>query len=296
MKGQRKDFYKYVTVNDESRSWGIYLTGAGHKEVSTNTKYPLVDDPSHHYFHWNTGRRLSDYQIMYITKGRGVFESEMSGPRIVNTGDAFVLFPNVWHRFKPDDATGWREYWVEFNGDLIRHYRLKEYLNPKEPLISIGVVGQIAESYLKILDLVRDERPGFQYIASGILIQLLGQLIATLKYEPFAGNEIESHIQQAKLYMLENISSEISQETVAKNIGMSYSLYRKKFKEYTGLAPAQYHIQLRINTARELLVATDLSMKLISAQLGFETPDYFFRLFRKKTGYAPSDYRSKNQR
>jgi len=281
MKQQNGNFYKYVTVGEDARAWGIYLTGAGHKEVLKYTKYPLVDDPSHHYFHWITGRRLSDYQIIYITKGRGVFESELSGSQIVNTGDAFILFPGLWHRFKPDEASGWKEYWVEFNGDLIKHYQLKKYLNPEQPLITVGIIGQLAENYLKIMELVKEEKPGFQYIASGMLIQLLGQLIVTIKYQPFEGKKIEEQIKQAKLNMLENISTEISQEKLARNIGMGYSLYRKKFKEYTGLSPAQYHIQLRINTAKELLVATNLSLKEISHQLGFDYVDYFFRLFKK---------------
>lgn len=296
MNQQHGNFYKYVTVSEDAKDWGVYLTGAGHKEVSKHTRYPLVDDPSHHYFHWTTGRKLSDYQIIYITKGRGVFESELSGLQSVNTGDAFVLFPGLWHRFKPDENSGWKEYWVEFNGDLIKHYQLKQYLNPEQPLITVGIVGQIAESYLKILELVKEEKPGFQYIASGILIQLLGQLIVTIKYQPFEGKQIEAQIKQAKLHMLENIRTEISQEELAKSIGIGYSLYRKKFKEYTGLSPAQYHIQLRINTAKELLVATNLSLKEISYQLGFDYVDYFFRLFKKKTGYSPSDYRNKNQR
>ena len=296
MKQQNGNFYKYVAVGEDAKAWGIYLTGAGHKEVLKHTKYPLVDDPSHHYFHWTTGRRLSDYQIIYITKGRGVFESELSGSQVVNTGDAFILFPGLWHRFKPDETSGWKEYWVEFNGDLIKHYQIKRYLNPEQPLITVGIIGQLAENYLKIMELVKEEKPGFQYIASGMLIQLLGQLIVTIKYQPFEGKKIEEQIKQAKLNMLENISIEISQEDLAKNIGMGYSLYRKKFKEYTGLSPAQYHIQLRINTAKELLVATNLSLKEISHQLGFDYVDYFFRLFKKKTGHSPSDYRTKNQR
>lgn len=296
MKRKDGDFYKYVTAGAEAIAWGIYLTGAGHKEVQKHTKYPLVDDPSHHYFHWNTGRRLSDYQIIYITKGRGVFESELSGSQVVNTGDVFILFPGLWHRFKPDETTGWQEYWVEFNGELAKHFQLRKYLNPEQPLLTVGIVGELAECYLKIMELVKEEKPGFQYIASGMLIQLLGQLIVTIRYQPFEGKKIEGQIKQAKLRMLERIGTDVSQEELAGNIGLGYSLYRKKFKEYTGLSPAQYHIQLRINTAKELLVTTDLSLKEVSMRLGFEYVDYFFRLFKKKTGHSPSDYRRKNQR
>ena len=46
-----------------------------------------------------------------------------------------------------------------------------------------------------------------------------------------------------------------------KSVGLSYSLYRKKFKEYTGISPAQYQIQLSIDKTKDLLIATQKPLK-----------------------------------
>jgi AraC-like DNA-binding protein len=289
-------FYKYLTIGEEDKRWGIYLTGAGHIQIPPKTEYPLVDDPSHHYFHWSIGRRLSEYQVLYITRGQGIFESELTGIRKINTGDVFILFPNIWHRFKPDEATGWDEHWVEFDGELIRHYHNKEFLSPDNPTITVGIQEEIASNYLKIINLIKDEKPGFQYIASGILLQILGQLFASRKYHSFEGKVIEDQIRQAKLLIMENLHLTISQENLARSIGMGYSLYRKKFKAYTGVSPAQYQIQLRINKAKDLLITTNQSFKELAQELGFESTDYFFRLFKQKTGFTPSEFREKNKR
>lgn len=89
---------------------GIYLQAAGHTEVRKRIEYPLTDHPIHHYFLWSQGRRLSEYQILYITNGKGVFESELSGKQYVNAGDLFILFPDIRYRFSPDWNTGWNEY------------------------------------------------------------------------------------------------------------------------------------------------------------------------------------------
>lgn len=291
-----KKFYKYLTVGDEDKRWGIYLTGAGHIMVGKKTEYPLVDDPSHHYFHWSTGRRLSDYQVLYITKGKGVFESEITGPQKINAGDIFVLFPGIWHRFKPDEDSGWDEYWVEFNGDLIQHYRSKEFLNPENPVITAGIQENIVRNYLQVIHLMKEEKPGFQYIASGIIVQILGQIFASEKYRPFEGKTIENQIRQAKLTILENLHLPITQEKIAESVGMGYSLFRKKFKEYTGVSPAQFQIQLRINRAKDLLITTNQSFKELAHEMGFESIDYFFRLFKQKTGFTPSEFREKNRR
>jgi AraC-like DNA-binding protein len=267
MTTQDKRFYKYISVGEEDKRWGIYLTGAGHIHVEKQVEYPLIDDPSHHYFRWSTGRRLSEYQILYITKGQGVFESEVTGSRKVNAGDIFILFPNIWHRFKPDITTGWDEYWVEFDGELINHYRTQEFLNAENPVITIGLQDEIAENYLKIIQLIKDEKPGFQYISSAILLQILGQLFASKKYQLFDGKVIENQIRQAKLMILENMHTTILQGDIAKNIGMGYSLYRKKFKEYTGISPAQYQINLRTNKAKDLLISTNQTLKEIAQNI-----------------------------
>jgi AraC-like DNA-binding protein len=294
LKDQR--FYKYLTVSGEDRKWGVYLTGAGHINVNKHTKYPLVDDPSHHYFHWSVGRRITEYQILYITKGQGIFESEHTDTTRIAAGNVFILFPNVWHRFKPDYKTGWEEYWVEFNGELIKYFRENEFLNPEKPVISIGIMDFVVENYLKIIRLIKEEKPGYQYIASGILVQILGQIFAIKKYHPFKGKEIEDKIKQAKLMILENMHLSVLQNEFAESVGMGYSLYRKKFKEYTGVSPAQYQIQLRIDKAKDLLITTNEPIKKIAQSIGLETCDYFCRIFKQKTGYTPLEFREKNIR
>jgi len=293
---QNNKTYKYISAIEEDKRWGFYLTGAGHIKIEKNTDYPLKDNPSHHYFQWATGRRLSDYQILYITKGHGIFESEITSIRKINAGDMFILFPNIWHRFKPDINAGWDEYWIEFDGDLVNHYRTIEFLNPENPIITVGLQNDIAVNYMKVINLIKDEKPGFQYIASGILLQILGQLFAVKKNHLFDGKIIENQISQAKLVIMENLQSTISQKDIARITGMGYSSYRKKFKEYTGISPAQYQINQRINMAKDLLITSNQSLKVIANDLGFDSSNYFSRLFKQKTGFTPSDFREKNVR
>jgi AraC family transcriptional regulator len=74
-----------------------------------------------------------------------------------------------------------------------------------------------------------------------------------------------------------------------------YSKYHviRIFKEETGCSPWQYVIERRLERARELLLGTRLSVKEIATQLGFNTPDYFARLFAKQNGVTPSRYRGR---
>jgi transcriptional regulator GlxA family with amidase domain len=85
-------------------------------------------------------------------------------------------------------------------------------------------------------------------------------------------------------------------ELLAQEFGVSYSWFRSRFAAHTGLSPHQYLLQLRLVRARDLLTETDLSVKVIALQTGFEDEHYFSRLFRLKLNLTPSQWRSRNRR
>jgi quercetin dioxygenase-like cupin family protein len=60
---------------------------------------------------------FSEYQLLAITRGCGVLETASCPHMEIRAGDIFILFPNQWHRFRPDTATGWDENFVGFDGD-----------------------------------------------------------------------------------------------------------------------------------------------------------------------------------
>ena len=71
-------------------------------------------------------------------------------------------------------------------------------------------------------------------------------------------------------------------------LGVSTSHLNAVFKSYTAMTPYQYFISIKIRKAKELLEAGALPIKEVAFRLGFNDQYYFSRLFRKKTGVAPS--------
>jgi hypothetical protein len=138
-KKEKNHFYKYFAVSNEDKKLGLNLYGGGFSNIAKETAYPLKDHPKHHYFIFERGRRLSNYQFLYITEGRGLFESESSGVHQINAGDLFILFPDVWHRFAPHKNTGWTEYWIEINGNWINNYYHENFFSPERPVLKIGL-------------------------------------------------------------------------------------------------------------------------------------------------------------
>mgnify|MGYP000843781798 CR=1 FL=1 len=81
-------------------------------------------------------------------------------------------------------------------------------------------------------------------------------------------------------------------EELAMRLNISYSWFRRVFKEYTGYAPAKYFQELKLRKAKQMLVGTSQSVKEISFFLGFQSTEYFFSFFKKRTGLTPLEYRS----
>jgi transcriptional regulator GlxA family with amidase domain len=95
--------------------------------------------------------------------------------------------------------------------------------------------------------------------------------------------------------MNESIENPIGIDQLLEEIPMSYSKFRQAFKKATGLSPNQYYLDIRLNKAKELLTSTSLTVNEISYHAGFESIFYFSKLFKKKNGVSPKDYRSCSQ-
>ncbi len=66
---------------------------------------------------------------------------------------------------------------------------------------------------------------------------------------------------------------------------------KRRFKSATGVALIDYVQNLRVESAKRLLESSDLPVDDISAQSGYEDASFFRRVFRRRTGVRPTEYR-----
>lgn len=289
-----KENFKYLTISREDEQWGLFLNAAGSSVIKPGSFYPPKEHPSGYYFNWNEGRILQEFQVNYITEGHGIFENKF-GEFAIKPGTVFFTFPGIWHRYKPLTKTGWTENYIGFNGRIARELLEAPRFSPQQPVWSVGIREELLDTYLKILDLVEKEQPGFQQIASGMVVKLLGYIVSFEKQKGFSGKKIARVIEEVRFTMRRKAGTEINLEELAREHNVGYSYFRQMFKKYTGVSPGQYHLQLKLIRARELLVSTDKSIKEISYELGFQSIFYFSNLFKKKEGLNPSDFRKQSK-
>lgn len=282
--------FKYITVSEEDKGWGLALSVVGTATIEKNSIYPPPGHPSGYTFNWKAGRVLNEYQINYITEGHGIFENKYGTFKII-PGTIIIIFPGEWHRYKPLKTTGWKEHYIGFNGSLATKLLNSDFFRKEEPLIKVNFRKEIQDIFFMILDNSFKEKSGYQHINTGLIITYIGYIISFLKNKDFEGKDIERKIQQACLMLRERLSENIDARQLANNLNLGYSYFRIMFKKYTGMSPVQYHLQLRMKQAEDMLLMTQKPIKEIAYELGFQTVFYFSRLFKKKTGRNPSDLR-----
>lgn len=284
---------KYIVENERDLLWGLSVCSAGFEGIAPGSPYPTREHASGYYFSPQRGRVLQEYQLVYIPEGRGTLTTHTAGRLTLEAGSMFLLFPNEWHTYQPDEATGWKQYWLGFKGINIDNRVEQGFLDKEHPLFRVGRNEEIVRLYRQAIDIAHREEAHFQQMLAGITNYLLGLMYSLDRNSRFnEDRETVELIGRARICMREEVESNLSAQDVANRIGMSYSLFRKQFKEYTGLSPALYFQEIKLQRAKELLRTTTLSIKEIAYTLHFESADYFSAQFKKKTGRRPGEFRS----
>lgn len=287
----KTNFFKYLSIGKMEEEWGIYVTAIGCSKVVANEKYPKEKHPQSHELSWSQGRVLDNYYLVFITKGKGEFCSSLTGPTTVEEGTCFLLFPGVWHRYRPDKRSGWEEYWVGFNGRYVQQLMKSRFFDASKPFVEIGMDKELLTLFHKMADAIKGSFVGYSQQIAGITLQLLGSVYNTAQSHRHDNSPVSKAIAKAQFLLQESLEEQVDLPEIARQLPMGYSAFRRNFKEITGQSPNQYLLDLRIRRARELLESTLLSIEEVSELTGFDYIQYFSRLFKQKVGQSPMAYR-----
>lgn len=102
------------------------------------------------------------------------------------------------------------------------------------------------------------------------------------------GNEL---IEFIKKYMINHFAENISVPFLADLIYISPGYFSRLFKDYTGLSPKNYILQIRVARACEMLKNKSLKISIIANQSGFRSVQRLSNTFKKNFGITPAEYR-----
>jgi AraC-like DNA-binding protein len=296
MKSATTTFYRYFPISQRDKRWGLYATTAGESSIAPGTVYPPSGHPKGYDFNWHRGRVFDEFAFVYISNGRGKFESKPNFSAAIEPGHAFLLFPEVWHRYTPDRETGWNEHWIGFDGEIARRWFRHRFISSKAPVLKINAEDTVLATFSRVMQSIRANRPALQQILAGAAAYLLGLFYSAQQAQPAAATPNPNAVELAITRIQSESERNLSMRQLAQELGVSYSWFRGTFAAHTGLSPHQYLLEFRLARARNLLAETEFSVKEIAMQTGFEDEHYFTRLFRQKLNRTPSEWRSRSQR
>lgn len=284
---------KYLVVNPRDVQWGLTVSTVGYEEIGVADSYPTRGHADGYYFDIEKGRVLNEYQLLYITEGEGIFNSAHAKDIPLKAGDLFLLFPGEWHTYHPTGKNGWKSYWIGFKGKNVDDRVKVGFLSVDKPIYHVGFSADIIRLYEEAYKRAQEEAPYSQQILAGIVNHLVGLMYALERSMELSKDHTRvDMINLARLRIRESLEADLTIQQIAEDLGVSYSNFRKLFKEFTGISPALYQQDLRLQRAKELLATTSLSIKEIAYRLRFESPDYFSSKFKIKTGKKPSEFRN----
>jgi len=91
----------------------------------------------------------------------------------------------------------------------------------------------------------------------------------------------------------ENLTASLTVDDISAAVGYSRAHVFKEFKRATGKTVMSYYTELKIKRARQYLREGDMSVKQIAERLGFESPNYFTKTFKRETGLTPLAYKKR---
>lgn len=234
-------------------------------------------------------------EINYVKKGNCILH--LDGESVTfHEGDVMIVTSGVNHWVEAG-INGTTVMQLEFLPEIFSHFNLdieagKESFPTSAFLFSeenkyIKIVNNVGvvRAVQRIVNELEHKGSHYQYLVVMYYAELLILLYRYVN-EAFCAN---TFLKRAIVYIRLNYQLDISMNDIAGHCSISERYLRKLFSQNLNLSPLDYLNQMRINKSIELLRNTEMSVKEICYHCGFQSPQYFSRIFKQQMGVSPRE-------
>ncbi|NYE05860.1 AraC-like DNA-binding protein/mannose-6-phosphate isomerase-like protein (cupin superfamily) [Bacillus niacini] len=251
----------------------------------------------------NMLHKHSFFEVCYIVSGTGIYlENGKEYP--LSKGTLFISRPHIKHQIisQNDLYILFVAFEPIYAESTDKGQELFQLLSTVEPFLIKDEEDLFIEMMWKMLILQAQQSTNFIH---DTIISTSGSLIFSLAEHFIKENHNDkdiknqplstTHIHRAKLYIRDNLSQPLRLKDVADNLRISSRHLSRLFTEELGVTFTQYVRNERINLATILLTTTDLSIKSIASETGFDTVHYFTTVFKEIIGVTPGEFNKQLQ-
>lgn len=244
-------------------------------------------------------------EICYVGAGVGThYIQDRTLP--VTQGDIFFLPVGTHHVFRPISANK-RHTLVVYNcifipsllvkllnifpidNDMVQLYSGSEWLQFRDQH------GEFHRLFQKLHDEYIAQRPCFEAALYTCVFELL-LYIHRLQDAHITHRQAKFSVLETVMHSIHHqIDKPITLKSMAKLVGLGERQFQRVFKSYSGMTFIDYLQHIRIREANRLISTTDRRISDIANSIGYQDMKFFNRIYKKKTGVIPSEYR-KNHR
>lgn len=166
---------------------------------------------------------------------------------------------------------------VANNVILPRHYSLQDF----------ETINTICLETLALTHSIQYTDALASYALTLLILQISNDFIKSLHKVVTEGPQSLLILQWIKA----NISSDLTVKSVADHFDLNYRYLGQLVKKETGQTVTHYINEQKMTIARQLLLDSNLPLKVIADRAGFNDEKYFLRIFKKQVGMTPTNYR-----
>ena len=220
----------------------------------------------------------------YILSGSGYIE--VNGKTFkVSANDVYIIEPGQDHTYYSDPKNPFNKIWINFYSDIFANIFNSFNLSNKTVFHNSETLELFEE--IQNLKKISNFSDDICYEVAPILFKIIC-VLATNNTNQIS---ISKTAKLTKRYIDESIYSNTTLEDIANMLNLSKAHIIREFSKNYGISPYNYLIEQKIAAAKKMLILHNMNVNEISSQLGFEDSNYFSKLFKKKTGVSPLQYR-----
>ncbi|MCX6895291.1 MAG: helix-turn-helix domain-containing protein [Verrucomicrobia bacterium] len=288
--------FHYLPVGDSVRAWELYVTGVGLQTYAPGEAYPKAGHPSLYDFNWREGRILPEHTIILITDGAGEFEFRNLPLTKCTAGDALLIAPGQWHRYRPLPATGWTELWMCVGGEYLHRLRSRG-VNFMKPHVSLGEhFPETRAALLALLDSARKKSNHNNPLLTAKALEVIARIAEAGGRQTPAADKPEAadpRVRDAIEFIWNNSHRALRIGDVAAAAGLLPRTLERQFAASHSRTVRAEIEWSRCARARRLLHDTKLPIKEIAYACGFGDPRRMIDVFRRREGVSPSHIRAR---
>jgi AraC-like DNA-binding protein len=234
---------------------------------------------------------FNEWAFMYIVEGKGTFQVDGNPVQQVDKGSLIFVYPGHQFHYGPENGGYWDEFHIVFDGIRLNDWLKNGWLKGYESVLHVGLSDQILSKINSVFHLLESNIPANCDRASLLLESIIFEFDELIRQKKIQHSE---HVYS----ILDDIANTIYQPFDAKEFAARHkigvSTLRRIVVQSTGYPLHEYVHRLKISESKNLLLNSNLLIKEIALNLGFDDTSYFSRLFKKFSNMAPDHFRNKD--